>query len=189
MSIALSSRVLSAGIVVGNQFVFFYEKLNDSTVVDVFFRLNYFRGLFEFLSNDLGGIIFKHVLHGVNLSVDGSEIEPVEVGDKLSIKTHHSLGVQLEESVGKLKNAFSLDILELDVPEEALDDYVSEYSLEHVTDINFNLCLTLVLLLGFNIVQNLVGYSQDQRNLALDEVEVKYMTHYLLFALPLVPLT
>ncbi len=75
MSIALSSRVLSAGIVVGNQFVFFYEKLNDSTVVDVFFRLNYFRGLFEFLSNDLGGIIFKLVFHEVDLPVDRSEVE------------------------------------------------------------------------------------------------------------------
>lgn len=34
----------------------------------------------------------------------------------------------------------------------------------------------------------MVGYSQDQRNLALDEVEVKDVAHDLLFAFPLVSL-
>ena len=88
----------------------------------------------------------------------------------------------------KLKDVLSLDILEFDAPEEALDDDVSEYLLEHFVGVNLNLWLALVLLLGFDTVQNLVGYSQDQRNLALDEVEVKDVAHDLLFAFPLVSL-
>jgi hypothetical protein len=41
--------------------------------------------------------------------------------------------------VPKLKDVLSLDILEFDVPEEALDDDVSEYLFQHFVGVNLNL--------------------------------------------------